>query len=194
MIFINEDLRVFFVSGYSEYVYNSTAKYTMNYIGANVLIQDSAGNITKVNCETKLISTISNLTIPDSATVYVGNTYQIPLTLTPTNADKNEIKYDVTDGKAIIKINGYGKVIQVNDDIDLENEKVYLMLEDMINEEIDDEVTKYLDDTMKEDIDILGLKDLYYKKTKKKIENIKYEIDVNVNINKNGSLYEALYE
>ena len=107
---------------------------------------------------------------------------------------KNEIKYDVMNGKVIIKINGYGKVTQVNDDIDLENEKVYPTLEDMINEEIDNEVTKYLDDTMKEDIDILGLKDLYYKKTKKKIENIKYEIDVNVNINKNGSLYGALYE
>ena len=97
-------------TGYSEYVYNSTAKYTMNYIGANVLIQDSAGNITKVNCETKLISTISNLTIPDSATVYVGNTYQIPLTLTPTNADKNEIKYEILSGSEYIDISNSGVV------------------------------------------------------------------------------------
>ena len=97
-------------NAYSEYVYSSTAKYTMNYLGANVLVQDIAGNITKVNCETKLLSTISNVTIPDSATVYVGNNYQIPITLSPTNADKNEIKYEILSGSEYVELSNTGLI------------------------------------------------------------------------------------
>ena len=100
----------FYGTGYSDYTYNPTAQYTMNYTGANVLIQDVAGNITKVNCETKVLSTISNLAIPDSATVYIGNTYQIPLTLTPSNADKKEIQYEVFSGNGYVELSSTGVV------------------------------------------------------------------------------------
>lgn len=97
-------------SSYSEYTSSSTAKYTMNYLNSNVMIQDVAGNITKIDCETKKISTITSLTVQDSATVYVGNTYQIPVTITPANADKNEIKWEILSGDSYISLSNSGLV------------------------------------------------------------------------------------
>ena len=82
----------------------------MNYMNANVMIQDVAGNIAKFDCATKKISTITSLTVQESADIYVGNTYQIPVTITPTSADKKEIKWEILSGDSYISLSSDGLV------------------------------------------------------------------------------------
>lgn len=110
------------------------------------------------------------------------------------NINKKDIKYEVKSNKIVITISGFGKVMQVNDNINLEIKDSYAVLEKLINSKIEDEVTLYLDNTIEKDIDLLGLKNIYYKNTKYKIIDIEYEVKVDIKINQNGGIYEVLHD
>ena len=110
------------------------------------------------------------------------------------NINKKDIKYEVKSNKIVITISGFGKVMQVNDNINLEIKDSYAILEKLINSKIEDEVTLYLDNTFEKDIDLLGLKNIYYKNTKDKIIDIEYEVKVDIKINQNGGIYEVLHD
>lgn len=110
------------------------------------------------------------------------------------NINKKDIKYEVKSNKIVITISGFGKVMQVNDNINLEIKDSYAILEKLINSKIEDEVTLYLDNTLEKDIDLLGLKNIYYKNTKDKIIDIEYEVKVDIKINQNGGIYEVLHD
>ena len=70
----------------------------------------------------------------------------------------------------------------------------YNKIEDLINIKIEDEITKYLDNSFKREIDLLNLKDKYYKEFKRVKENIKYDVEAKITLNKNGSIYEVVYD
>ncbi len=91
---------------YTEFRSSNTFKYTMDYNLASVIVQDVAGNTTKISCTTKKISTIASATIPASTTIYIGDTYTIPVTITPTTGDKKEISFDLLSGGNYVTLTG----------------------------------------------------------------------------------------
>ena len=56
------------------------------------------------------------------------------------------------------------------------------------------DIDSYIEETLSNGSDILGLQDKYYKKYKKNMEDIKYVVDVDIKINKNGTIYGVLYD
>lgn len=110
------------------------------------------------------------------------------------NIYKHSVSYDVKKDKIIINVSGYGKVKMIEDDIKLSKYESYDEINKMFNSVIYDEVNKFINECIYSDVDILGFKDLYYRKYNKSIESIPYELNVDININKNGSIYEAIYE
>ena len=92
-------------SGYTEFQSSNTFKYNMDYSNANVIIQDIAGNTTRISCQTKKMSTITSATIPTSKTIFIGNSYTIPVTITPQTGDKKEISFEIVSGDQYITLN-----------------------------------------------------------------------------------------
>lgn len=109
-----------------------------------------------------------------------GNTIEI--------YNKN-IKYDVKDDEILINVNGYGKIKEINNKINLEDVSSYKEIEKLVNDTINKDIINFLDSSIDNDSDILGLKDIYYKKKRKDIDNIKYKVKVNIVVNKNGTIY-----
>lgn len=83
---------------YTEFMSSNTFTYAMDYNLAKVVIEDYAYNQTVVACETKKVAAITSLTVPDNITIYVGDVYTIPVTITPPTALKKELIYSVTSG------------------------------------------------------------------------------------------------
>ena len=110
------------------------------------------------------------------------------------NINKKKISYEVKDKEVIISITGFGKVMKVNENIRLESKDSYSELEDIINDQVKKEVSNYIEESLDKDIDLLGLKDIYYKKTKDKTDDVEYNVKVDIKINQNGSIYEVLHD
>ncbi len=91
--------------GYTEIMSTNTFKYVMDLEGASVKIQDVAGNTTMISCEGKRISTITDISLPTSKEIQVGETYTIPVTITPSNANEKELYYELVSGDDIIALN-----------------------------------------------------------------------------------------
>ena len=103
---------------YSEYLNTATAKYTMNYLEAKVMIKDLAGNVTKVDCSGKKMSEVTAIKIPTSKTMYLNETYQIPLTLTPSTVSSSEVSWEIIGGSSIsLDQNGTVKALTVGTSI-----------------------------------------------------------------------------
>lgn len=110
------------------------------------------------------------------------------------NIYKKDISYDIKKDKIIINIKGMGKVKKVNSDLHLEEKGSYKVIEKDIEETITNEIEKFLDESLENESDLVGFKDLYYKFFKKEKENIPYEINVEVKITRNGAIYEAIHD
>ena len=105
-----------------------------------------------------------------------------------------KIKYDIKEDKIDINISGYGYANLISNDYDLKNKDSYNDLENTLNIKIKDEVMDFLDITINDTSDLVSLNDLYYKKYHKIINDLKYEVNVDIKIDKNGSLYEGLHD
>ena len=106
------------------------------------------------------------------------------------NIISKDIKYDVMKDKIVINIDCMGKVMEIESKYNLNNDDNYEKLEKLINKVIYDDVSKFIYEYK----DIIGIKDIYYRKYNKvkDIDNI--EINVNLSINRNGAIYEVLYD
>lgn len=103
---VKDDSEVLGISYYNGYEYSAyststTAKYTMNYLEAKMMIKDVAGNVAKVECTGKKMSEVTNISIPASATIYLNESYQIPLNLTPSTVSSNEVSWSIVSGSSI---------------------------------------------------------------------------------------------
>ncbi len=110
------------------------------------------------------------------------------------NIYKKDIKYDVKKDKIIININGMGKVKKVNTDINLEDTNSYKEVEKGIQETIATEVESFIEETLNEESDLIGFKDLYYRIYGKEKDNLPYEVNVKVKITRNGAIYETIHD
>ena len=104
------------------------------------------------------------------------------------------LRKDIKKDKITIKITGNGRIKETDIGYNLKEVDDYNKIEDLINIKIEDEITKYLDNSFKREIDLLNLKDKYYKEFKRVKENIKYDVEAKITLNKNGSIYEVVYD
>lgn len=107
---------------------------------------------------------------------------------------KNSVKYEVKGDTIIVKICGEGLVKEVSSNIDLENKDSYEYLSRIISKDMKLDIESFIDDSLSNGSDLLGLKDIYYKKYKRNISDVKYEVEVDIKINKNGIIYGVLYD
>ncbi len=99
------------------------------------------------------------------------------------------VSYDIGDDLITIKIDCNGVIKEIDSNIGLDNPSSYSKLEDKLEVEIENQVMKFVNDTYKDKVDLLGFKDMYYKKYKRNINNINYNVEVSLNIKKNGTIY-----
>lgn len=123
-----------------------------------------------------------------------GNNLDFDYNGTIVNIFKKNVKYDIQKNKIVIHISGMGKIKKVNPTLNLEEYSAYPVVEKGINKIVYQEVMKFLEDTLKDDSDLIGMKDLYYKFFKKEKENIPYEVDVQIKVSRNGAIYEAIHD
>lgn len=105
---------------------------------------------------------------------------------------KKDIGYEVKNKEVIIKVKAYGTVKEINAEINLKDTDSYDKLEKTITKTIEKEITEFIDNTLDNKSDLLGLEDKYYKKYKKDIDNIKYKVEVELIVNRNGTIYGVL--
>ncbi|MGN1372003.1 MAG: Ger(x)C family spore germination C-terminal domain-containing protein [Candidatus Coprovivens sp.] len=103
-----------------------------------------------------------------------------------------KISTDIKDNTITINIKVNGQISKINKDINLKDTDIYNDLEILINKQIKEETIKFIDTTLNKESDLLGFKDIYYKKYKKKINSFNYKVNVDTTISKNGSIYEVL--
>lgn len=106
----------------------------------------------------------------------------------------NSVKYEVIEDTVIVKLCGEGLVKEISSNIDLESKNSYEYLSRIINKEIKLDINSFIDSTLSKGSDLLGLEDKYYKKYKHSMKDIKYQVDVDIKINKNGIIYGVLYD
>ena len=105
-----------------------------------------------------------------------------------------KVTYKVEKDKITINVKGLGKVKKINEDIDLKKQESYEKLENEINKAIYDEIKEFIEVTRNDEADVLGFRNLYYKKYQKNINNINYEINTNIKVSKNGAIYEVIHD
>lgn len=99
-----------------------------------------------------------------------------------------DIKYDVREDGINISIEALGKVLEIDKKYNLDKVSNYDKLEDKVIGVMEDELNKFIKDNK----DIIGFDDMYYKKFNKNKDIDNYELDVSLKINKNGAIYEVL--
>ena len=103
-----------------------------------------------------------------------------------------KISMEVKDNIIEVNIKVNGQISKINKDVNLKDEDSYGKLEKLMNKEIEEETILFIDTILDNDSDLLGFKNIYYKKYKKNINSFKYKVNVNTTINKNGTIYEVL--
>ena len=103
-----------------------------------------------------------------------------------------KISMEVKDNIIEINIKVDGQISKINKDVNLKDEDSYGKLEKLMNKEIEEETILFIDTILDNDSDLLGFKNIYYKKYKKNINSFKYKVNVSTTINKNGTIYEVL--
>ena len=111
---------------------------------------------------------------------------------TVLNIYDKKINYIVNKNEIIIYIEGKAKVKEVDKKYNLKDVNVYNKIENEINEVIKDETNNFLEETLSNEADLLGLEDKYYKMYKVNKKRIKYQVKTNIKINRNGAIYEVL--
>lgn len=111
---------------------------------------------------------------------------------TTVNPYSKKISYEIIDDKILINVNLKGKIVLFDGNFDINSDKDMDDLEKNIELEIRKDIKNFLDNTLKEDVDILGLENKFYKINKNKKYHNNYEIFVNLDINRNGVLYEVI--
>lgn len=103
-----------------------------------------------------------------------------------------KISMEVKDNIIEVNIKVDGQISKINKDVNLKDEDSYGKLEKLMIKEIEEETILFIDTILDNDSDLLGFKNIYYKKYKKNINSFKYKVNVSTTINKNGTIYEVL--
>lgn len=105
---------------------------------------------------------------------------------------KKDISYDVKKNKIVVQIKAMGKIEEITEDMDLQDDTIYEELETIFQQKIKEEVSSFIDSTLQDHSDLLGFKDWYYKFYRKLKDHLPYEVKVEVEVVRNGSVYEVI--
>lgn len=142
--------------------------------------------------EDKMVDTISNkiynfLNLNSKNTVFMEDNNVL-------NIYDKKISYNISKDLIIVNVTGKGKIISLNENVDLNKRNSYVELEKMINKKIKEEIEDFLNETLANNADLVGFKDLYYKKYMKEIDSIPYKVKVNITVARNGTLMEVIHD
>ncbi len=102
---------------------------------------------------------------------------------------------DVSKDKIKIDLKLEGKIIENNANLDLKKEKTYQMLDEDFGQIIAKKVKDFVGNLQKNESDIMGLQDIYYKKWRKQNKGLWKSADILVNvdlkINTKGFIFEV---
>lgn len=108
---------------------------------------------------------------------------------------KSEPSIEVSKNTVKIKANLEASVIDSVCNYNFKDPEVYKELNKKYAQFFEENITNFIDTTIKLDSDALGVGRTYYIKSRKKDENIfktaKYDVDVTLNINKKGLIFEV---
>lgn len=114
------------------------------------------------------------------------------------NITYSNVKIDVTSDELSFKLDLKGRLIENNPAFDLKKEEIYKMLNNDFEEIIKSDIEKFIKNIQKNQSDILGLQEIYYKKTRKENNNLwihsKVNVSVNLQINTKGFIFEVANE
>lgn len=114
------------------------------------------------------------------------------------NVYKTQVKYDFQDKKIKILINLDAEIKLNEPNFDLKDEDLYPKLNEDFSSIAKLKYEGLIKELKKSETDPLGIANKYYKKTREKQRDYFYaldtEIEVKLNINRNGFTYEAKYE
>lgn len=141
----------------------------------------------------KLDSALYNMLTKNITAMEFNKNYEKGnMTITIISSDTS---IDINSNKIRIKTSLEGKILENNAEFDLKKPDSYQKLNKDFGKIIENDIKKFINILQKEKSDILGLEEIYYKKTRKENKNLwetaEIEVDVNLKINTKGFIFEV---
>lgn len=148
------------------------------------------------NTLSKQDSSLYNLVTKDISAIEFDKNYEKGnITITINGSDT---KIEVLKDKIIINTNLEGKILENNANFDLKKPDSYKKLNKDFAKLIETDILDFIKFLQENESDILGLQEIYYKKTRKDNKNLwlssKIEVNVNLKINTKGFIFEVKNE
>ncbi len=146
------------------------------------------------NTLTKEQSTIYNLLTTNVLAKEFNKMYDkgnVAISITYSATDIN-----VLDDEIKLNVELKGRIVENNPNFDLKNEKSYAKLNKDFAKLIEDKITDFIKVLQKNESDVLGLQEIYYKKNRKDNHNLwthaNVNVSVNLKINTKGFIFEVV--
>ena len=148
------------------------------------------------NVLTKQDSSIYNMLTKDITAIEFDKEYEKGNVTITINSSNSSI--DVTKDKIIINTNLEGKILENNANFNLKDTSSYEKLNKDFSNLIAKDIKKFIQILQENESDILGLQEIYYKKTRKENkelwQNSEIEVKVDLKINTKGFIFEVKNE
>lgn len=107
----------------------------------------------------------------------------------------SKLNYDIKDSNVTIKYDAKASINYLSNQYNLRNQNTYQDLNNLFKDTIYNEISTFINNLQKDNIDILGITKLYntkYYKNKLDIKDIKLDYEINVDIDKAGTAFKEV--
>ncbi len=107
----------------------------------------------------------------------------------------SKLNYDIKDSNVTIKYDAKASINYLTKQYNLRNQNTYQDLNNLFKDTIYNEISTFINNLQKDNIDILGITKLYntkYYKNKLDIKDIKLDYEINVDIDKAGTAFKEV--
>ena len=107
----------------------------------------------------------------------------------------SKLNYDIKDSNVTIKYDAKASINYLSNQYNLRNQNTYQDLNNLFKDTIYSEISTFINNLQKDNIDILGITKLYntkYYKNKLDIKDIKLNYEINVDIDKAGTAFKEV--
>ena len=107
----------------------------------------------------------------------------------------SKLNYDIKDSNVTIKYDAKASINYLTNQYNLRNQNTYQDLNNLFKDTIYSEISTFINNLQKDNIDILGITKLYntkYYKNKLDIKDIKLNYEINVDIDKAGTAFKEV--
>ena len=120
--------------------------------------------------------------------------YSIFIENMETKIYESNVKYDFKENSVTININAKAKIIENTTQMDLKDNKNYLIIEKKLNKVLENDLNDLINNLKDNNIDSINLNDRQYKKTRKNrnnyLKNADIKINIDTKINWKGSIFQ----